>query len=146
MFLPALSVEELKKRLLSDYPTVSDLDKIAEISDGIPGIAEEIIKKEGLQLHESFLSLLRPESSVLSESVMNFSEEIVKDPVKVKLVRLFMLKFIAEMAKKSKILKGYDWSKFYAYIEKKWHQMDALYLDKAQSLTEMIFEIERRLV
>ena len=46
MFLPALSVAELKKRLLLEYPNISDLDKVAEISEGIPGIAQKIIENE----------------------------------------------------------------------------------------------------
>ena len=41
IFLPALSIEKLKKRLLNEYPNVIDLDKIAEISSGVPGIAKK---------------------------------------------------------------------------------------------------------
>lgn len=145
IFLPTLSAKELKKHLLAEYPNLSDLDRIAEISGGIPGIAKKIIENDGLSLYDSFLSLLKPEKLISSEEVLNFSEEVAKDSVKMDLIRLFMLQFIANIAKDSSVTAGYNWSKFYNHLQNEWHKMDKLYLDKAQTLTEMIFEIERRL-
>ena len=145
MFLPALTVNELKKQLLTEYQNLSDLDKIAEISGGIPGMAKKIIENDGLSLYDSFLSLLKPEKVISSEEVLNLSDEIAKDPIKMDLIRLFMLQYVANKAKNSSIASGHDWSKFYNYLQTEWRKMDKLYLDKAQTLTEMIFEIERRL-
>ena len=145
MFLPALSKKELKRRLLQEYPNLSDMDKIAEISRGIPGMARKIIENDGLSLYDSFLSLLKPEKMVLSEEVLNFSDDVVKDSIQLDLIRLFMFQFIAEKAKNSSVMHGNDWSQFYVYIQGLWLKMDRLYLDKAQTLSEMIFEIERRL-
>ena len=143
MFLPALSVEELKKRLLQEYPDFSDLDKVAEVSGGVPGIAKKIIENDGIQLYDLLLNLLT--HSALSEEVLNFADDVAKDPIQMDLVRLFMLNFVAEKAKKSPVVLGYDWSQFYSYLQNEWRKMDRLYLDKAQVLSEMIFEIERRL-
>ena len=145
IFLPALSVTELKQHLLTEYPNVSDLDKITEISGGIPGIAKKIIEHEGLDLYDSFLSLMNPIKSIPSENVLDFSEEISKDVIQLDLVRLFMLQFIVQKAKNSPIIAGNDWSQFYTYLQNSWRKMDRLYLDKAQTVAELIFEIERRL-
>ena len=145
MFLPTLTVNELKKRLKEEYPQFSDLDKVSEISGGIPGIAKKIIENDGLSLYDSFLSLLKEEGLVFSEEVLNFSDEMSKDPVKMDLIRIFMLQFVAEKAKNFDIMIGCDWSKLYDHLQNEWRKMDRLYLDKAQTLTEMIFEIERRL-
>ena len=143
MFLPALSVAELKKRLLAEYPNISDLDKIAEISGGIPGVAKKIIENEGLSLYDSFLSLMSPIKSVSTENVLDFADEVSKDPIQLDLVRLFMLQFVADKAKNSSAILGNEWSLFYTHLQSEWRKMDKLYLDKAQSLAEMIFEIER---
>ena len=143
MFLPALSVEELKKRLLKEYPSVLDLDKIAEISRGIPGIAKKIIENDGLQLYDLFLSLLVGENSASPEEVFDFSDAVSKNSAQLDLVRYFMLNFVAEMAKKSQLIKGNDWSQLYTLLQDRWQQMNRLYLDKAQTLAEMIFKIER---
>jgi len=145
IFLPALSVTELKKRLLAEYPTVSDLDKIAEISGGIPGVARKIIENNGLDLYDSFLSLMSPIKSVSLESVFDFSSEVAKDPLQSDLIRLFMLDFVADKAKNTPVSSGYDWSQFYTRLQNEWRKMDRLYLDKEQALAEMIFSIERRL-
>ena len=145
MFLPALSKEELKKRLLMEYPPVSGLDKITEISAGIPGIAKKIIENEGLFLYNSFLNLMKPIKSVPVETVLDFADEVSKDPVQLDLVRLFILQFVANQAKNSSVVVGNDWSAFYAYLQTLWRKMDSLYLDKAQTISEIIFEIERRL-
>ena len=145
MFLPALSKEELKKRLSAEYPTVSDLDKIAEISGGIPGIAKKIIENDGLDLYDSFLCLMSPIKSVSLESVFDFSNEAAKDPVRLDLIRLFMLHFVADKAKNVPVSSGYDWSQFYSHLQNEWRKMDRLYLDKEQTLAELIFSIERRL-
>ena len=145
MFLPALSIEELKKRLLAEYPDVLDLDKVAEISVGIPGIAQKIIENDGLTLYDSFLSLMSPIKSVSTESVLDFSDEISNDPIQLDLIRLFMLQFIAKKAKEASIQEGNEWSRFYTHLQNEWRKMDRLYLDKGQTIAEMIFEIERRL-
>ena len=145
MFLPALSKEELKKRLSAEYPTVSDLDKIAEISGGIPGIAKKIIENDGLDLYDSFLCLMSPIKSVSLESVFDFSSEVAKDPVQLDLIRLFMLHFVADKAKNLPVSSGYDWSQFYSRLQNEWRKMDRLYLDKEQTVAEMIFSVERRL-
>ena len=145
MFLPALSKEELKKHLLIEYPSVPDLDKIVEISGGIPGIAQKIIENDGLNLYDSFLSLMSPIKSVSTESVLDFADEVSKDPIQFDLLRLFMLQFVADKAKNSFVSQGNEWSQFYTHLQNEWRKMDRLYLDKAQTLAEMIFEIERHL-
>ena len=145
MFLPALTINELKKQLQQEYSAFSNLDKIAEISNGIPGIAKKIIENDGLSLYDSFLSLLKSEKNVSSEEVLDFSDEVAKDPIKMDLIRLFMLQYIADKAKNSPLITGYDWSKIYTHLQTEWRKMDKLYLDKAQTLSEMIFEIERHL-
>ena len=145
IFLPALSVAELKKRILIEYPNVPDLDKIAKISEGIPGIAKKIIENEGLSLYNSFLSLMSPIKSVSTESVLDFADIMSKDPIQLDLIRLFILQFVAEKTKNSSIIHGNEWSQFYTHLQNEWRKMDRLYLDKAQTLAEMIFEIERRL-
>ena len=145
MFLPALTKEELKKKLLKEYPNLSDADKITEISRGIPGIARKIIENDGMSLYDSFLSLMLPIKSVSVETVLDFTDEVSKDSIQLDLVRLFMLQFVAEYAKKSPLITGNNWSGLYTELQNKWRKMDRLYLDKAQTLAEMIFEIERRL-
>ncbi|MGN0919206.1 MAG: hypothetical protein ACI4OR_00370 [Alphaproteobacteria bacterium] len=145
MFLPTLSTEEMKKQLLQRYPNQTEVDKIADISAGIPGIAKKIIENDGLSLYDSFLDLLRPLQSVSLEAVLDFSGEVAKNPIQLDLIRLFMLQFVADKAKNSSIISGYDWSEFYAQLQNKWGKMDKLYLDKEQTLAEMIFSIERRL-
>ena len=145
MFLPALTIPELKKRLSVEYPTLSDLDKIAEISAGVPGVAKKIIENDGLSLYDSFLNLMLPIDSVLVEEVLDFSDEVTKDVSQMDLVRLFMLQFVANQTKNSSVIKGNDWSQFYSYLQNEWRKMDRLYLDKAQTIAEMIFSIERRL-
>ena len=145
MFLPALSVAELKKRLLAEYPSVPDLDKIAEISCGIPGVAKKIIENDGLSLYDSFLSLMSPIKSISTESVLDFADDVSKDAIQLDLVRLFMLQFVADKAKNSAHRQANEWSQFYTHLQNEWGKMDRLYLDKAQTLSEMIFEIERRL-
>ena len=145
MFLPALSVVELKKRLLAEYPSVPDLDKIAEISVGVPGVAKKIIENDGLSLYDSFLNLMLPVDSVSVEEVLDFADEVTKGVSQMDLVCLFMLQFVANQAKNSPVVKGNDWSQFYVYLQNEWRKMDRLYLDKAQTIAEMIFSIERRL-
>ena len=145
MFLPALTTAELKKRLKSEYPVLEEIEKIAEISGGIPGIAKKIIENDGLELYDSFLSLMVPVKSASIEEVLNFSDNVAKDQIQTDLTRLFMLQFVADMAKKTAISMGNEWSKFYVHLQSEWRKMDRLYLDKAQTLSEMIFEIERRL-
>lgn len=143
VFLPVLSVEELKSRLLNEYSNASGLDKIAEISGGIPGIAKKLLENDGLNLYDSFLMLMVPVKSASIESVLSFSEEVSKDPVQLDLVRFFMLQYIAQIAKKSSVVEANDWSRFYVRLQNDWRKMDRLYLDKSQTLAEMIFSIER---
>lgn len=145
MFLPALTIVELKKRLKSEYRDLEEIEKIAEISRGIPGIAKKIIENDGLELYDLFLSLMVSIKSASIEGVLSFSDNVAKDQIQTDLTRLFMLQFVADMAKKTAISTGNEWSKFYAHLQSEWHKMDRLYLDKAQTLSEMIFEIERRL-
>lgn len=145
IFLPALTKKELIDRLKKEYSNLENIDKITEISGGIPGIAKKIIENDGLDLYDSFLSLMNPIQSVSIEAVLNFSDEVVKNPVQLDLVRLFMLQFVADYTKKSSIIIGNEWSQFYSHLQNKWRQINKLYLDKSQTLSEMIFEIERRL-
>ncbi len=145
MFLPALTKAELEKRLKNEYPDLDEIEKIADISRGIPGIANKIIENEGLELYDSFLSLMTPINSNSVEDVLNFSDNVSKDPIQTDLVRLFMLQFVGDLAKKSPIATGNDWSHFYTHLQSEWRKIDRLYLDKAQTLAEMIFSIERRL-
>ena len=145
MFLPALSPQELKKRLLIEYPTISDLDKVVEISGGIPGIAKKIIENDGLNLYDSFLTLMNPLKSISAEVVLDFADKVAKDHIQLDLVRLFMLQFVADQAKKSTVVVGNDWSLFYTHLQNEWRKIDRFYLDKEQTVSEMIFEIERHL-
>ncbi len=145
IFLPTLTKKELIDRLKKEYSNLENIDKIAEISGGIPGIAKKIIENDGLDLYDSFLSLMNPIQSVSIEAVLNFSDEVVKNLVQLDLVRLFMLQFVANYTKKSSIIIGNEWSQFYSHLQNKWRQINKLYLDKSQTLSEMIFEIERRL-
>ena len=78
-----------------------------------------------------------------TESVLDFAEVASKDSIQLALVRLFMLQFVADKAKKSSVQEGSEWSHFYTHLQNEWRKMDRLYLDKAQTLAEMIFEIER---
>ena len=146
MFLPALSKGDLKKMLQLEYPNVLELDKIAEISGGIPGVAKKIIENDGLSLYDSFMALMTPIKVAPVEGVLDFADEISKDPIQLDLVRLFMLQFVSDKAKKSPLMMGNDWSAFYTYLQNLWRRMDRFYLDKAETLAEMIFLIERRLV
>ena len=145
MFLPALSVAELKKRLSLEYPNLSDLDKIAEISGGIPAIAKKVIENDGLTLYDSFLSLMSPIKSVSTETILDFADEVSKDSIQLDLVRLFMLQFVADKVKNVPLQQANDWSGLYTRLQSDWRKMDRLYLDKVQTLSEMIFDIERRL-
>jgi len=145
MFLPALTKPELEKRLKTEYPDLDDVEKIADISRGIPGIAKKIIENDGLELYDSFLNLMIPVKSASPEEVLAFSDNTSKDPVKADLIRLFMLQFVGDMAKKTSLSAGNDWSNFYVYLQSLWRKTDRLYLDKSQMIAEMIFLIERRL-
>ena len=145
IFLPALSVKELTQKIKREYPEVADADKIASVSEGIPGIAKKIIEADGLALYDSFLNLLRPLEEVSSEEVFSFTDDVAKDPIQLDLIRLFMLHFVADMAKKMSPMQGYNWSLLYTQLQNQWRQSDRLYLDKAQVLAEMIFSIERHL-
>ena len=80
-----------------------------------------------------------------AESVLAFAEEVAKDATQMDLIRLLMLDFVAEKAKKSAVTSGYEWSLLYTELQNEWRQMDRLYLDKGQALSEMIFTIERYL-
>ena len=145
IFFPALSIKDLIKKIKTEYPEVVEADKIASLSEGIPGIAKKIIEANGLSLCDSFFNLLRPINDISSEEVFSFTEEVAKDPIQLDLIRLFMLRFVADMSKKASVTQGYDWSLFYTYLQNLWRQSDRLYLDKGQILAEMIFAIERRL-
>ena len=73
------------------------------------------------------------------------ADEVSKDSIQLDLVRLFMLQFVADKVKNVPLQQANDWSGLYTRLQSDWRKMDRLYLDKVQTLSEMIFDIERRL-
>ena len=145
IYLHPMSVSELTTKINQDYPEEENAQWIAEVSDGMPGIANKIIQNNGVQLYERLKGFLIPLNQLNLSLVFSFSKEVSKDSVQWDLTIHFIQRFLNEQAFSNSLNEAQKYTKLYDWVQSLTRKSDSLYLDKAQVITDIILKISETL-
>ena len=146
LYLSALDtvvfIAEMRKK--NPSLTEGELDELGFLSDNSVGLAEQILKLNGLDIYHQLLQILQA-SDLPIEFLLTFAEENSRDNEIYTLVRAFILKqlfFEAEQEAKQNLESAYTKSLLYMNAQKLFDQAEALNLDKKQTLISIIHQIK----
>ena len=145
IYLHPMSVSELTTKINQDYPEEENAQWIAEVSDGMPGIANKIIQNNGVQLYERLKGFLIPLNQLNLSLFFSFSKEVSKDSVQWDLTIHFIQRFLNEQAFSNSLNEAQKYTKLYDWVQSLTRKSDSLYLDKAQVITDIILKISETL-
>ncbi len=145
IYLHPMSVLELTKKIKQDYPEEENVQWIAEVSDGMPGIANKIIQNDGVQLYKRLKGFLIPLNQLNLPLLFSFSKEVSKDFVQWNLVIHFIQRFLNEQAFLNQLNDAQKYTELYDWVQSLIRKSDSLYLDKTQVLTDIILKISEYL-
>ncbi len=141
IYLHPMTKKDLLTYIQTKYPQENNAQWIAETSQGLPGIADEICLCDGLTLYKQLNRFWVPIHKLNVADVLAFAQEISKDNHQYHLATYFILKFLKEQALSTPITFGQRLTKLHAWTESLMRKTDSLYLDKAQVLSDIIFKI-----
>lgn len=141
IYLHPMTKKELLGYIQNKYPQQENTQWIADVSEGVPGIAEAICNYDGLVLYKRLSHFFVPIQKLDIAEVLAFSQEISKDVHQYNLTTHFILKFVRDQAMAAPIDFGKKMTELHAWIESLIRKVDSLYLDKAQVLSDIIFKI-----
>ena len=144
------SKKEFEKQLLSKHPELSkdDINEVGFLSDYVPGMAEELLKLDGLMIYARLKDLIESADQMDGADLINFCEQMSKTKEAFHLIQVLMLKYINTIAKKKtqcSMEKAYLLSNLYDQINVFLEQIDSQNLDKKQSLISIIYQISEAL-
>lgn len=145
IYLHPMSVSELTTKINQDYPEEENAQWIAEVSGGMPGIANKIIQNNGVQLYERLKGFLIPLNQLNLSLVFSFSKEVSKDLAQWDLTIHFIQRFLNEQAFSNSLNEAQKYTKLYDWVQSLSRKSDSLYLDKAQVITDIILRISETL-
>lgn len=141
IYLHPMAKKDLLEYIQTKYPQEKNGQWIAEISEGLPGIADEICICDGLTLYKRLNHFWVPINKLNVADVLLFAQEISKDNHQYHLTTYFILQFLRDQVLSTPITFGQKLTKIYAWTESLIRKADSLYLDKAQVLSDIIFKI-----
>ncbi len=146
LYLSALDAAAFIAEMRKKNPalTESELDELGFLSGNSVGLADQILKTNGLDIYHQLLQILQT-SDLPIETLLTFAEENSRDSEVYALVRDFILKqlfFEAEQEAKHNLESAYAKSILYMNAQKLFDQTDTLNLDKKQTLISIIHQIK----
>lgn len=145
IYLNPMTVNELVDKIKQNHPDQENIQWIAEMSDGMPGIANKIIQNNGVQLYERLKGFLIPLNQLNLSLVFSFSKEVSKDLAQWDLTIHFIQRFLNEQAFSNSLNEAQKYTKLYDWLQSLTRKSDSLYLDKAQVITDIILKISETL-
>ena len=138
--------KEFKKQLVKAHPDLSEADQkdLADLSDQIMGVAEDLIKQDGLMLYAKLTDLLKPTNQIDASNLVAFAEQVSKNKQIFDLTKHLLLKSLANKAKdatESSLNQAYLLSELYGHIQTLFDQVDSKNLDKKQIIISIIYQI-----
>lgn len=149
IYLTAPNVDDFKalmKKKKSDL-SEAELDELAFLSSNSVGLAEHILKTNGLAIYHRLLELLLGSELVFND-LLAFAEEVSKDNEAYLLAQDFILKQLAFYAREEasqNLENAYKKSTLYMEIKKLFQQVENINLDKKQTLISVIHQIKESL-
>lgn len=140
--LPMTDEAQLKSQLLSDYPTIENIDEVVALSNGSVGLAKDICDNNGVALYRELETLFQPADRLSVETVKSFIDDLT--PNGFDLVKLFILDRISAQFKKYALSAPFlaeDWMDLYQEADALFQDIDRIYLDKKQVLQTVIYKI-----
>ena len=141
IYLHPMDSNELLEHIQRKYPHEKNGEWVAEVSEGLPGIADEICIYDGLTLYKRLNRFFVTIQQLDIAGVLDFTQEISKDNHRYHLCLFFILKFLRNQAMTSNIAFSQKLIKLYSWIESLIRKVDSLYLDRGQVLSDIIFKI-----
>lgn len=146
IYLPILSKEEFNSVIQTKHPELSsqEISELAFLSGNIIGLADHILNLKGLDIYHRLLCLLES-SDLESNALLTFAEEVAKDNDVYLLVKDFILKqlaFVAKQETSQDLENAYEKSLIYMKIKQLLDQVEAINLDKKQVLISIIHQIK----
>ncbi len=145
VYLRPKTKQQIEHWIEQKYPSEKNLSLVAELSQGMPGIADEICAYDGLSLYRKLNCFLVPMKQLNISAVLDFSQEVSKDKYQWHLSTYFILKFLNEQSQNSSLIVGQKFIHIYHWVESLIRKTDMLYLDKAQVFSDIIFKIAEQL-
>ena len=143
--LHPMSVSELTTKIQQTCSDVNKASWIAEMSDGMPGIAEKILNNNGDVLYDKLNTFFVPIHQLNLPWVFDFAKEVSKDSVQWNLTIHFIQRFLNDQSLLSSLEQGEKFANLYDWVQSLVRKTDSLYLDKAQVLTDIILKISENL-
>ena len=145
IYLHPLSKDQMIQQIQTKYPQEENAQWIADIAQGLPGVAEEICAHDGLKLYTQLNSFFIPIQKLDIAQVLTFAQETAKDSHLYHLAQFFILNFLHSQALNSPLSMGQRWTKIHTWVESLIRKTDSLYLDKAQVLSDIILKIAEQI-
>ena len=145
IYLHPVSLPELVGQIQQQYPDIQNPEIVAELADGLPGIAREICENDGLNLYNRLGCFFIPVRQQNISDVLNFAQETAKDKHQWHLVCFFILKFLNYQAVHHSLDEAQSYITLYTKTESLIRKTDSLYLDKAQVLSDILLNISEHL-
>lgn len=147
IIMPALTNEKMKAELPQILPHCKDIDLLIDLSEGSVGLAKDIWENKGIELYQKMLSFCVPTAQIDVEKLTSFTDMFIKDDGAFLLLKTFLLGWIGRQIKalaEQGDMRGEEWLDFYSQTERLFYDIDALYLDRKQSLFNLFLKLSER--
>lgn len=140
------NAENFQKQLKTKYPDLSeqDYEDITNLSNRVMGMADEIVRLDGLMLYAHLKELLQPTKDIDGVDLVAFAEQVSKNKEIFNLSKYLLLQLLSDMAKKfsrQNMERASALSNLYQQIKTLFEQTESQNLDKKQILISMIYQI-----
>ncbi|MBQ4471880.1 MAG: AAA family ATPase [Alphaproteobacteria bacterium] len=144
------TLQELDAIMIKKYPQLSEEERqdIARLADYLPGIVDDIVANQGVDLYYRLNNLIVPANQINGGDVLTFAAAVEHDNMALSLCRRFLLKIIAQKAIETSGIsmeKSYVFSSLYDKISQLFAQMDELNLDKKETIVSTIYQLSEAL-
>lgn len=143
----ALSDAEMKETLPMVLSGCKDIELLTDLSEGSVGLAKDIWENKGVELYQKMLGFCVPASQIDVEKLTIFTDSFAKDDKSFFLIKTFLLGWMGRQIKalaEQGDMQGEEWLTLYGQTERLFYEMDALYLDRKQSLFNLFLKIGER--
>ncbi len=137
--LHSMTEAELSSYIQKNFPQITDVEQVVQLSDGIPGIAKMICQNNGVELYQQLSQFLCPVSCMDIPNLFAFFQNFSKDELT--LVSHFILHFLRHNAFIHQTNQANKFSSLYSWVEDRLILTESLYLDKQQILIDVILKI-----
>lgn len=143
-----LSTKELIQKIKVLIPDCPDPDFLAEIARGSLGMARLIDTENGILIYQKLQSFQKPFSELDIEKVNQFADGLVKNESHYHLFKYFLLNMLADILTEKALKQdsSYEfWDSFYQETNTLFNQTENLYLDKKQSIINILIQMAQGL-